>query len=82
MSKISKTKALALLQSSAGQFVSVTFKTKAGKERKMTGRYQGATAQGYVKFLENKTKNIPGGMKNVNLQTLSCLSIGGQTLKV
>lgn len=72
MARISKSRALAMLQSAAGKFCSVTFMKKDKTVRKLNGKVLQVPASplGYLKMNETRTKNNKGGIKNVNLQTL------------
>lgn len=77
MARISKSRALAMLQSAAGKFCSVTFLKKDKTTRKLNGKVLKAPTSplGYIKMQENSTKTIKGGVRNVNLQTLCGLRI-------
>ena len=81
-SKISKAKALEIMQNSNGRFFGVTFTKKDGTERKMRCRletqYATPTYLGYLKLIDVKNKTP----KSVNLQTLSEIRINGSTYNV
>ena len=83
MPKISKARALELLQNSSGKFCSVTFMKKDKTMRKLNGKVQNTkTPLGYVKMLENSTSKKQGGIRNVNLQTLNSIRINKVTYNV
>jgi len=85
-SRISRTKALELIESNKQYIFSATFTKKDGTERKVTARYladQGKSSLGYVKVTDmTKAKNYENSVVQINLQTLKGLKIAGKTYKV
>lgn len=83
-SQISRLKALELMQESKGRFFTTTFIKKNGEERTINGKYQGLSKLGYVRVAEHDGGRLSGKnlIKNVNLQTISALKIGGKTCRV
>jgi hypothetical protein len=92
--RISKTKALDLLKNSKGHFFTAVFLKKDGSERTINGQYlkdQDNSPLGFVKVKESsklkQAKNTPSGVRKdvirqINVQTLRSLKIGGQLYKV
>ena len=85
-SRISRTKALELIENNKQYIFSATFTKKDGTERKVTARYlanQGRSSLGYVKVTDMaKAKNYENSVVQINLQTLKGLKIAGKTYKV
>lgn len=85
--KISRTKALDLMKNNKGHFFTVEFKKQDGTIRKLNGQYvkdQKNSGLGYVMMKESsklKAKDKEP-IRNVNLQTLRSLKIGGVLYKV
>lgn len=96
--KISRTKALDLIQNSKGRFIKVIFtKKKDGKERVMNAQYTkdlGVSPLGQVRVKEasllkqfkkeGTLANIPSKsvIRSFNINNLKALGIGGETYKV
>lgn len=84
---ISRLKAHDLMSNNGGRFFTATFTKKDGTERIMSCTYlkdQTGSVLGYIKVKDtNLCKKTPGNcIRNVNLQTLTKLSIGGKTYNV
>ena len=82
---ISRTQAQHFMENNNGHFFTATFVTKKEKLRTLNGQYlKDSTAQlGYIKVRETgKMKKGEDGVRNVNLQTLEQLKIGGKTFNV
>ena len=80
---ISRTDALNLMRNNKGKFFSAVFVTKKATLRTINGQYQGTTELGYVIVAENgKRRKKEQALRNINLQTLEMLSIGGKTFNV
>lgn len=84
---ISRTAAHKLMSNNKGQFFTATFINKKGEERVMSCTYlkdQTGSVLGYVKVKDTcLCKKTPTNcIRNVNLQTLTRLAIGGATYKV
>lgn len=91
VSAISKTsigrkQALELMRNNKGRFFTATFVNKENNLRTINAQYlkdQGTTDLGYVKVREtSKMKGEENSIRQINLQTLEELSIGGKTFKV
>lgn len=85
--KISMKKALDLIQGTKGRFFTVLFLKQDGTERIMNAQYlkdQANQALGYIKVKEAaKLKTNPAdAIRQVNIQTLKYLKVGGETYKV
>ncbi len=84
---ISRKKALELMQNNRGHFFTVEFVKQDGSERKLNGQYvkdQKNSQLGYV-LVKEASKLKTGDkepIRNVNLQTLKTLKIGGTLYKV
>lgn len=79
--KISKTKALELIQKTSGKFFGVTFTKKNGEIRKMRCKVQTGSlpdSLGYLKV----TDTVDSIQKSLNLQTISELRMNKNTYKV
>lgn len=74
---ISKSKAIEVIQNSAGKFISIEFIKKDNTDRKLNGKYLSLDQLGYIKFKTNK-----GEIKNINLQTLHTIHMAGDIYKV
>lgn len=84
---ISRLKAHDLMSNNGGRFFTATFTKKDGTERVMSCTYlkdQTGSVLGYIKVKDtNLCKKTPGScIRNVNLQTLTKLSIGGKNYNV
>lgn len=84
---ISRLKAHDLMSNNGGRFFTATFTKKDGTERVMSCTYlkdQTGSVLGYIKVKDtNLCKKTPGNcVRNVNLQTLSKLSIGGKNYNI
>lgn len=84
---ISRRKALELMQNNSGHFFTAVFVKKDGEERKMNCQYlkdQSASQLGYLKIKEPAAikRGEKSAIKNLNLQTLKSLSIGGSHYKI
>jgi hypothetical protein len=83
MKRISKEKALELMTNNKGRFFTATFIKKNGEERTINGKYKSVSKLGYVKIAEHNVGTKEAGrIRNVNLQTIKALKIGGQLCKV
>ena len=90
--KISKAKALDLMANNKGRFFTAEFVDKKNKNRIMNCLYlknQGSNKLGYVKVKEAALMRTPEGMadpkktiRQLNMQTLYALKIGGVQYKV
>lgn len=85
--RISRKKALQLMQDNKGRFFTVVFKKKDGTTRTMNAQYmkdQDQSVLGYVKVREaSKLKTDPAdSVRQINLQTLSQVKIGGSLYKI
>lgn len=85
--KISRKKALELMENSKGRFFTVEFVKQDGSLRLLNGQYvkdQKKSALGYILMKESsKLKaNVKEPIRNVNIQTLKALKISGQVYKV
>lgn len=85
--KISMKKALELIQDTKGRFFTVLFVKQDGSERVMNAQYlkdQTNSVLGYVKVRDAaKMKSTPkDAIRQINLQTLKVLKVGGATYKV
>lgn len=84
--KLSRTQALQLMQDNKGRFFTVTFSKKDGTARTLNGQYvagQNPDPLGYVKVKEaGKMKSGENPIRNVNLQTLQAIKIGGKFYSV
>lgn len=82
--RISRHKALELMQNSKGKFFTVTFDKKPDKitgkvdERTINAQYMDYDSLGYV-VVKDLVKKAP---RNVNLQTIKSLRINGQSYKI
>ena len=91
-SRISRKKALELMQNNKGRFFTATFikkdkNGKAGEERTINCQYikdQGDISLGYVKVKEaKKLKTTPNdAIRQINLQTLISIKIAGELHKI
>lgn len=83
---ISRTAALRLMMNAKGQFFTVVFTKKDGSDRTINCQYlkdQKELQIGYVKVKDlAKMKTSKDCIRNVNLQTLKSMNIGGKTYKV
>lgn len=79
---IGKTAALKLIQETKGRFFGVTFKKQDGKVRTMNAQYNSSTKLSELGYIKLNDRNDKGQLKNVNLQTISKLTIKGQIYKV
>ena len=83
---IGRTQALELIKNNKGKFFTAVYITKKDKLRTINCQYlkdQGVSELGYVKVVENvKLKNKEQGIRNLNLQTLQLLKIGGKVFNV
>lgn len=81
VSDVSKTKALEIIKGTKRQFFGVTFVNKDNEERKLVCRVPGDIEPdflGYLRVFDSKD----GGIKNVNMQTLSEIRTGGNVYRV
>ena len=79
--RISKTKSLELIKANGSKMFTATFVKKNGDNRVVNGMIKTPitnTNLGYVPMYEMKSKEY----RNVNLQTLTNLSIGGTKYKI
>lgn len=79
--KISKTKAIELINNSGGKFITVIFTKRNGEKRTMNCRKiagNAITSLGYLKVVETKTKTI----KNVNTRRLLGLKMNKQQYNI
>lgn len=78
---ISRTQALLLMQDNKGHFFTAEFRKQDNSVRKLNGQYvpgQKVNGLGYVLVKEaSKMKSGVNPIRNVNMQTLSALKIGG-----
>lgn len=84
-SNISRTDALKLIQNNKGHFFTATFVNKEDELRTINAQYlkDSDTKLGYVKVREtSKMGKGENPIRNINLQTLEELRIGGKTFKV
>ena len=74
--RISKSKALELIKNNGSKMFTSTFVKKNGETRTVNGMIKTKinSELGYLKVFENKTKEF----RNVNLQTLESMSLGGK----
>jgi len=85
--RISKTKALEVIENSNGRFFTVSFTKKDGKNRVLNGQYtsdMGKSPLGYVLVRDItavRRKDVKT-IKNVNLQTLEWIKSGNTIYKV
>lgn len=79
MNKIGKEKAVELINNSKGRFITVTFITKNNKTRTMNCVKSKKTKDklGYL-----TVKEVGGGYKNVNSQTISELKLDKTSYKI
>jgi len=86
LKKISKSKALELMSNNKGHFFTAIFIDKDGERRTINCQYlkdQKQSPLGYCKVRElNKLKRGEESIRQINLQTLISLSIGGQKYHV
>ena len=71
--RISRSKAVELIQNSKGRFFTVTFKKKNGERRMLNGNVNSKRFQnklGYILFNSSKK-----GMKSINPRTIESLNI-------
>jgi len=85
--RISKSKALDLIQNSNGKFFTVTFIKKDGTRRVMNGQHtsdMGVSSLGYinVKDITAVRRKESATIKSVNLQTIESIRLGKTTYKV
>lgn len=84
--RISKTKALDLMKNSKGHFFTAVFVKKDGMERVINCQYlkdQDISSLGLIKVKETgKLKLNENPIRQINLQTLKQLSVGGQVYKI
>jgi hypothetical protein len=85
--KISRTKALDLIQNSNGKFFTVTFIKKDGSRRVLNGQYtpdMGVSPLGYilVKDISAVRKKEVKTVKNVNLQTIESIRLDNVLSKI
>ena len=85
--KISRTKALDLIQNSNGKFFTVTFIKKDGTRRVLNGQYtpdMGVSPLGYilVKDISAVRKKEVKTVKNVNLQTIESITLNNVLSKI
>lgn len=81
VSDVSKTKALEIIKNTKRQFFGVTFTNKDNEERKLVCRVPGDVDPdflGYLRVFDSKD----GGIKTVNMQTLSEIRTGGNVYRV
>jgi hypothetical protein len=81
VSDISKTKSLEVIKGTNNRFFGVTFLNKDNEERKMVCRVPGDVEPdflGYLRVIDTKD----GGIKNVNMQTLSEIRTEGNVYRV
>lgn len=71
--RIGKKAAMTKIETSKGRILSVVFKKKDNKDRKLVGKYISSSKDGYIKMKEMSTGNI----RNVNGQTISYLKDSG-----
>lgn len=81
--RISRSKAIDMIENSAGHFFTVTFTKKDGSHRVMNCQYSKQRTQqnaklGYITVVELSSKTP----KNVNTQTLASISMGGVVYKI
>lgn len=83
---IGKKAALELMKNNRGHFFTATFVNKEGNLRTINAQYlkdQGTTDLGYVKVREtSKMRTEENAVRQINLQTIEELRIGGKTFKV
>jgi len=78
---ISRKRAYELMSTSKGRFFTATFITKKGTKRVINGQFlksQKDLMLGYVKVKEACKHNTGDCIRNINLQTLKKLCIGGK----
>jgi hypothetical protein len=85
--KISRTKALDLIQNSNGKFFTVTFIKKDGSRRVLNGQYtpdMGVSPLGYilVKDISAVRRKEVKTVKNVNLQTIESITLNNVVSKI
>ena len=85
--KISRTKALDIIQKSNGKFFTVTFIKKDGSRRVLNGQYtpdMGVSPLGYVlvKDISAVRKKEVKSVKNVNLQTIESIKLDNVLSKI
>lgn len=83
--KISRSLAQKLMENNSGKFFSAKFVTKKNKMRTINAQLlkDSSVELGYIKVKEiNKIKKGENAVRNINLQTLEELSIGGRTFQV
>ncbi len=81
VSNVSKTKALEIIKGTKNQFFGVTFINVFNEERKLVCRVPGDVEPDFLGYLRvNDSKD--GGIKTVNLQTLSEIRTGGNIYRV
>ena len=85
--KISRTKALDLIQNSNGKFFTVTFIKKDGSRRVLNGQYtpdMGVSPLGYVlvKDISAVRRKEVKTVKNVNLQTIESITLNNILSKI
>lgn len=85
--KISRTKALDLIQNSNGKFFTVTFIKKDGSRRVLNGQYtpdMGVSPLGYVpvKDISAVRRKEVKTVKNVNLQTIESITLNNVLSKI
>ena len=78
--RISRTKAVELINNSKGKFFTVTFKKKNGDLRMINGNFKKGnfTPLGYLSVYSAADK----GYRQVNPKTITSLSVGGTEYKV
>jgi len=85
---MSRKDAQARMENNRGHFFTATFIDKEGAERVMNCQYlanQGAPVLGYIKVKEAsklRDKTQPNPIRQVNLQTLKSLKIGGELYRI
>ena len=84
---INRTKALELMSNNKGRFFTAIFTDKKNQDRTINCRYlkdQSVSKLGYVKVTDEALRKVNPNdcIRNVNLQTLKSLSIGGTQYKI
>ncbi len=85
--KLTRTQALKLMENNKGRFFTAIFTKKDGTTRTMNCRYlkdQSLSQLGYVKVVDEalRKSNPNDCTRNINLQTLQVLAIGGTQYKI
>lgn len=80
--QIGRLKALELIKNSKGCFFGVIFKKQDGTERVMNAQYTSSLVPSELGYVRLKDRNDNFQIKNVNLQTISKITLKGITYKV